>query len=92
MMIAHGDTALHVASHTCVPTLEGIEIQWTAGFAPGGTEIFGRMILTPDEAILIAACVEDILDALKERIEKQPLDICDEVDHLSAQVRGSIGE
>lgn len=91
MMIAHGDAELHIASHTCIPTVDGIEICYVAGWAPGGKEIRGRMILSPDEAVEIAAAVEDILMALETREGELPLNVMDEIDHMAAKARKETG-
>lgn len=87
MKIAHGDTALHVASHTCFPTVEGIEINYTAGYAPGGTEMRGCLVLSIEEAVLIAACVEDVLLCLRQREGELPIGAPDLIEHIAAQAR-----
>lgn len=90
MMIAINGDALHVASVECSPVLEGIEISWSAGYAPGSKDQSGVMRLSMHEAIQIAATVEDILDAIQHREEERPLDMIDEINHLSAQAKGGV--
>lgn len=87
MQIAIGDNALHIATCECFPTIEGLELNVTAGVAPGGSEHRVHLVFSHDEAIEIMKTVARIILELNARTEEEPIGPMDVLGHVVAQAK-----